>query len=331
MAWNKSSWKKLGQNLTSCVLQGKTRVKFSFLVLSIIMWLLIKLSKPGYVSEVSVPVSFSHLPEDKVLLDASHQALQLRLKANGFVLLKYNFLNFNELQVDLSDLHLGKKEMGSWPTSYFKSDIEAQFLEDVQLLRIRPDTLRFQISTLAKKKVLVNPQVKIGPSSTRHLYQPPLTNPSMVEVQGPRSEIEKVDTLITETWTIDATAQDTIVRELGLQLPDLPFTSFSRQSVSTRVVLAELTENTVQVPIQARNVPSNLQIELFPRKVAITYQVALQDYDRIQTSDFQVYVNFENGIQTKEGSLKIYLEEAPSLVRNARLGSKRAEYIAMQP
>lgn len=331
MASTKSSWKKLGQNLANWVLQGKTRVKFSFLVLSIIMWLLIKLSKPGYVSEVSVPINFRNLPEDKILLDASHHSLQLRLKANGFVLLKYSFLNFKELQVNLSELQVGDKEEATLPSNYFKSDLESQLQEDVQLLHTYPDTLRFQVSSLVKKEVLVNPQVKIGSNSSRHLYQPPLTDPSMVEVQGPQSEIDKVDTLRTELWTIEATAQDTLFRSLNLQLPDLSFTSFSHQSVTTRVILAKLTENTVQVPIQARNVPSDLQVELFPRRVAITYQVALQDFDRIQASDFEVYVDFKDEVQSKEGALKIYLEETPSLIRKARLGSKKVEYIAMQP
>ena len=70
--------------------QKKLRVFLLFLMLSILFWSLIKLSKE-YITEVEFDLAYSDIPMNKLIQNEPDQKVKLTLKTIGFKLLKYEF------------------------------------------------------------------------------------------------------------------------------------------------------------------------------------------------------------------------------------------------
>ena len=84
----------------------KLRVFLLFLLLSFMFWTLIKLSKE-YISEVPFDLTFTEVPENKLLQNVPESTLTLTLKTTGFKLLRYS-LQRKKLNYSLSSIERKK-------------------------------------------------------------------------------------------------------------------------------------------------------------------------------------------------------------------------------
>ncbi len=319
----------LAQRFVNWIFQGNTRVKILFLLLSGFLWLLIKLSKPGYESEVKLPLVIQNIPEDQTLVSTSHDKLSLRLRSNGFNLLKYSFWRYNEIKLDLREMAPDSALTYQWSTAEITQELTDQLNKQVTILSIQPDTIAVALNRMISRSIPVKPQVKWDPTGSRVLYEAPRCAPAEVKVTGPQQQVEAIDTLYTETWPLGAPEKDRIQRRLNLALPDQEALKFSQQQVQVTAKMARLTEKTVAVPVELRNQPSDLDIELFPSQIEVTYQVALRDYNRVNVKRFELYIDLkEDSLNSDKRFLSVKVGPLPPAVRNYRLARKRVEYIA---
>ena len=125
----------------------------SFLVVSILIWFLITLSKE-YTTTIVFPVSYSSLPQDKLLEKDPVAEIELLIKGSGFKILSSKFSRNSIL---LSTDNLGKKTASKYfflPKNQ-QVNIQKQLLSGIQIEQIIRDTIHLEIGSLTSKKVPV--------------------------------------------------------------------------------------------------------------------------------------------------------------------------------
>lgn len=323
------TWRKRLQKLWHWSTLGSNRVKFFFLLLSVFLWFLINLSEEGYVSDLQFPVKYTGWSEDRILLNHPPEYIQVRLQANGFALLKYGWWSFKDLEVDLSGLNRDVQGRYYWlPNRNFRS-LESQFKEETRILSISPDTVFFDLVPRQRKLLPVRAQVELPPQSILQVYGDLLIEPDSVWLSGPASSLEDLEFVTTKTWQLGVEEmRDSLARTLPLDLPDDADLSTESERVEVRVRLTRITEESLSVPIQVRQVPDSLQVEVLPAQVEVTYRLALRDLDKVQPENFKVYVDYRDFEANPSARyLSLQVAETPAVVKKVKLQPKRVEYI----
>ncbi len=305
------------------------QAKLFFLVLSVFLWFLIKLSKEeGFVQTIDFPVVYENFPSHKELKNNPPEQISIRLKAQGFNLLKYTFRSFKPIVVDVEALQAVRgEEHGYWLTNSQQEFIERQLEADVEVLSIRPDTIHFRYSKLLTKKLPVRLQLKKNFSAFTSLYAAPQLFPDSIEVIGSVQQLAELDSIVTEPLYLNDD-QDSVYEKISLQLPAKKGLSYSHKQVGVGLRLVKLTEKSFEQDIEIRNAPDSVDAVVFPGTVSVQVQLALQDFGRLQSIDITPYVNIADIFeQPDETQLRVRLDELPGFVRAVILEPKRVEFI----
>ena len=140
--------------------QKKLRVFLLFLMLSILFWSLIKLSKE-YITDVEFELVYSDIPNNKLIQNEPDQKVRLTLKTIGFKLLKYEFRQ-KVLDYTLTEIERKGGSMYYSETGSNINYLQAQLSAETVVLNIEPDTLFFDLGVKRSKKVPVVSQVEFS-------------------------------------------------------------------------------------------------------------------------------------------------------------------------
>lgn len=312
---------------------GKSKIRLTFLGLSLLLWFLIKLSKGGYVSTLDFSIDYSDLPQGMVFTERPPQSLQIKLQGTGFDLIKYAWFNYKDLDVDLRSLETDRKGRSFWTSASAVNYLEAQLSDGgTRILSVHPDTVFFNLSRILTKKVPLKLDFKFLFDTTTHvLYGTPWLSSDSILVEAPAEVLQQLPFISSQEIRIEEPS-DSLSLEVGIKVPELPHLRVLSESVALNLQFSPLTEGLIQVPILAINVPDTLKMELFPSQVGLTFRCALRDYKNIRPEEFLVYADF-NQIKRQQDRRFLYLsiENPPSQVLKVQLQPKRVEYLLSKP
>jgi len=72
--------------------------------------------------------------------------------------------------------------------------------------------------------------------------------------------------------------------------------------------------------------PAGYGLKTFPDKVSVKYNVAFNDYGKINALQFRAVVDYEK-IEPGNNNLKVHLVKYPLEVRSIKLNPEKVEYI----
>lgn len=307
------------------IVTGNTSAKLFFLFLSVFLWFLIKLSQEGYVAQVSFPVSFTSIPEDKRLLNKPVEEIQVNLRGKGFDILKHKLRSYKTVAIDMSRLELLDSNRYVWNTDKELEEVGRQFGDNVEVLQIKPKSVVFDFSPIQKRRLKVYLKGKKEYSNFKTLYEDPHIKPDSITIWGTAEELSGIDSIFTETVVLTAD-EDSMELKVQLQLPKNPNLRFSARQVKVGLRYSSLTERTVEIPIDVVRLSSAYSITLVPEKVNLTFRLAVEDFSKISAEDFSAFVDLGD---LEEGTrfLQVQLQSVPALVRQTRLNPRKVEYI----
>ena len=120
-------------------------------IIASILWFLSALNQ-DYSTELTYPIKYVHLPEDKYLICELPSELQLEVQAKGFTLVgnrvKTSFLPINFNFAPFAELLEEKRGIFEYTlnTADIKDRIAGQISPDIKLLSIYPEKLEFQFA-----------------------------------------------------------------------------------------------------------------------------------------------------------------------------------------
>ncbi len=303
----------------------KINVFFLFLLFSFITLIFTKLSK-SYTSTIALSVQKINVPQENIILNDSVK-LNVTLKTHGFNWLKFYITN-PKIKIDFSkDVY--KKDalfVFNKSKSYLNN---TQFNNQVELLNISPDTIKFRYGVNKVKKVPVILNTAINFSPGFDMSNKFIVKPDSITVVGPDILVSSINELHAETVSLNKVRTD-INETVKIKLPkNAPNLKFSSNEIVLQGKVEKFTEGMLKVPVLLINAPKNAKVKYFPKVVSVSYYVSLKNFKRILPKDFKVVGDFSE-INENRSFFIPKLESQPKLVKNVRIGQKRIEYILIK-
>ena len=320
-------FKNLIQKVLDFFISGSNRsvIAICFLM-SLLFWFLIKFSKE-YTYYVDYPIEFINQPIDEYWKDEPLSNLKVKISGFGFNFLKETFSN-RLLKVDVSKLQRTNSNTYFWLSQSERSNIAIE-LNGFSILEIDPDTLFLNFSKRTKKSVQVKVPLNLNFRENYEQYGSFKISPNTIDVFGPSHILDTLSFVYTNVLSKNDIVQS-INSTLKIQFPNkLLFTKDSDINVIQEV--ARFTQISRLIPIKLENVPKGKELRIKPSEVELTYWVAMQDVDKINSSDFVIYCDYNEVDMTENPILNVFIDESktPSVVQKVKYHPSTVEFIKL--
>lgn len=299
-------WKRLKKNRDLFVF-------LVFLFVSTTFWFLNAL-RDTYVATFTLPVKFSGVPENEIIVGSATDIMQLRVKGTGFAILRQYATNtFAPPSYDVSKLRRIYRQ--GTDQAYLisrdqRNNFTGQLFLGMELVDILPDTIFVSLQRLENKMVPVRFNGEVKLEKQYLMPGPVLFDPDSVEVSGPKNVIDTLSAILTRHFIYEK-VRDTLVRNVALLHPN--GINVSKKATSMLIPVESFSESSVVIPIDVIGLADSLRGKTFPSEVTITFRTGLSKFEKISLSDFKAVV--DAGIAFSEERpqrLRIKIERSPS-------------------
>ncbi|NOZ46540.1 MAG: hypothetical protein GXO79_07125 [Chlorobi bacterium] len=301
-----------------------------FLCISTFFWLLNALSKE-YITNIHYPVRYSNFPKNKVLVGDLPVKLDIRVKAFGFTLLKYKIKpSLAPINLDLrsttfyqsSNLH--KTANYYILTRYERDKIDKQLSSEIQVIEISPDTIHFQFVNVIQKKIPVKANLNVAYEKQFMQNGKIIIEPDSIIIKGPQTILDTINYFKTKNEKF-VNVSDTITE--NVELLTIKNVKTSKSKVKIIWPVEKFTETTIFIPIEISNLPDTLNMTIFPKKLKVSFLVALSNYEKVKEFMFKAFVDYSKINESLNDKLKIELIKYPDFISSIKQYPLNVEYI----
>ncbi|MBL7815241.1 MAG: hypothetical protein JNL70_09530 [Saprospiraceae bacterium] len=275
--------------------------------IALCFWVLNRLSK---YSKKTVPVRIEYLlPQGKAFSELPPQYVQVTRQGTG-----WDFLTDREQRLFI--------QIGADSVQHLSfRDLAIQQLGS-DVIGVNPDQVNAWIEPTKKKWVRVEAIAQINFVKGFDLADSIEVTPSVIEIEGPKSLVEDLAFIQTDTLRFDR-FKDSVLTKIKLHEP--PLFKLSTTEIVAKIVAEQFTEKSLFVPIVIKNAPQSLRI--FPNKIKLDCTVALSHYPLLDADKFIAEVDLKNiDFKTKNNTIAISLNIYPIWVRNIKFSPKSVEF-----
>lgn len=303
-------------------------VFLAFVVISTGFWFLNALRK-DYTATLSYPVRFVNFPENTMLPDDMRNKISLKVRAGGFVILRYQLTNtFLPLTFDVSEmkpLTAGDEKAVFTVTNDGHNRIMGQLSQGMELIDIEPDTLIVPLLEKGTAKVPVKIRSQLSFEKQFLQAGPILLEPDSIDVSGPKKIVDTLKYIEAQPLIFD-NLTDTVSTMAGLKLPaeiDSPV-----RRVAATIPVEPFTELNFSVPLRVNGLPDSLRIKTFPSEINISFRVGMSKYEKTDRSMFRAVVDLDQVFkEDRPDRLKVRLERFPEHVESLSFSPIFVEYL----
>lgn len=292
------------------------------LCIASLLWVVHALNK-NYKYTLTIPVKFTKLPENKLIIGELPEKLQVDIKTSGLKLLIIKLRRMpSEVLIDFNTLKTNAKSQ-AYSISNGNFNVQNIINFDVDVVKIRPDTLFFSSEKGTSRLIPVKASLQAAFLPGYSSITKPTISPAYITVTGDAPDIDNIDTIYTQNIRL----KDVHESYTGtIAIKKLPNLSYSAKEVRLSFDVDRLAETSIKVPVQIMNRTSSETVKLLPEYVTIHYLVAMKEYDNIDAGSFKATVNFDN-ILARNKTLKIELVRSPSEARIIRIEPASISYL----
>lgn len=299
-----------------------------FLVLSFIFWLLNVLDH-NYSTNVEYPIKYIHHYNNQTMVGEIPASLSLNLSGQGYALMRNIFTSSSHpLSVSVISLKLDTLQDDTTKlfilTRNLKEYLQRQLSNEVTLNYITPDTLYYTFSPVIRKKVPIEPDIDIEYEKQYMLGGNIISAPDCVIISGPQSILDTISFVKTEKKKFQKVDKSFRTNAKLVMYPDVYYVKKQSDLI---VPVDKYTESTMSIPIKVINLPDSLTIKIFPPNVNITYNVSLNNYNKVSPRMFRFIVDYRNIDQSINNKLKVMLEHQPPYVNTILYKPRNVDYI----
>lgn len=295
---------------------------FISLTLAIGAWMFFSLSN-RYVYQVRTVVRFVNFPQNKAFHSLQSDTVKLQVEGTGWQLL-FSKLRISPQSVDIDLRELRKQTYISLSDQL--NDINKQFASTQKVVYVMPDTLYFDFSSRAVKKIPIRLVQNIQFKSKYGLSDSVQISPYYVTVTGPLEELSMIDHWNTDTLTMKD-VNGSISSKILLQRPSKANINIYPGIVDIRLLVDEFTEKIIEIPVKVLNNNDYSNIKLLPDKVKITFLTALSNYPEIDRRDFEVIVDLNNWKEKGYQQLPAKVSRFPEFCKLVKIEPQNIDFI----
>ncbi len=288
-----------------------------------LLWVVRALNR-NYKYTLHIPVTFQNLPANKLIVGELPEKLEIEIKTSGLKLLFISLQKrTEELSIDFNSLKTNAKSQ-AYSISNGNFNLKNVINFDVDVLKIRPDTLFFSSSKGKSKLVPLKANLTVHCLPGYSLISTPVLNPAFISISGDSIALQNIDTVYTQQLNLKDIHEN---YSSPVRLIKKSSTvSYNTKNVQLSFEVDRVTEATLKIPIQILNKTGKQTIKLLPEFVNVTYLVSMQEYDNIDVNSFKAVVDYRQILQ-KEKNLKVELAVSPSQVKILKIEPSTISYL----
>ena len=293
-----------------------------FLALSGAFWLLMTLNETME-REFKIPMRLTGVPRNAVMTGELPDTVRVTVRDKGFTLVTYDFRPLVFRFSNYADEDEGK---GVIPLTDVQKQVLSQMYGSSKLLQVKPGAFDFYFTYGTSKKVPVVFRGKITTSKSYYLAHTEFY-PSMVTVYANKQQLDKLQTVEIEPFNY-RNLQDTIRQ--AVKIRKIRGVKIVPSTVRLSVYPDVLTEEAIEVPITAINMPPGMVLRTFPSKVTVRFTIGASLFRTIKPNLFKVVVDYEELAANPSDKCTLQLRSVPRSVSKASLEIDRVDYLLEQ-
>lgn len=296
---------------------------FFFLVLSTIFWLMTALNET-YEREIGVPAYLVNIPKNVVVTSDMEDTVRVTVRDKGFALLAYTYgEGIRPINVNFQSAITRQSGYGVVSSQELMKMINQRFSGSSKIVQVKPDRLDFHYNYGLSRQVSVKMSGHVVPGKSFYLARTRFW-PEKVTVYGSKQALDSLR--FVKTVPINITNfNDTVLRTVALET--IKGVKIVPNTVRIGLYPDILTEENIEVPITAINMPEGKVLRTFPQRVTVNFIVGASMFRSISPEQFDVVVDYNEIIDHPSDKCSIHLRETPQGVRNARLKMTQVDYL----
>ena len=297
-----------------------------FLLLSGAFWLMMALNET-YEEELKVPVRLVGIPRNAVMTDEPADTVKVTVRDKGFTLVTYKYGHwFRPLTFKFATYANEDQGHGAIPAADIIKQVQSQLYGSSKLLSVKPEKLDFYFTYGASKKVPIRFRGKISTSKSYYLAHTEFS-PMMVTAYANKKVLDELKYVEIEPFNY-RNLQDTIRRNVRLQ--KIRGVKLVPSTVRLSVYPDVLTEESIEVPVSAVNMPAGMVLRTFPSRVTVRFTIGASQFRMIRPEQFNVVVDYQTLAENPSDKCTLQLRSVPSSVSKAKLELDKVDYLLEQ-
>jgi YbbR domain-containing protein len=294
----------------------------SCLLLAIAGWLVMALNNK-YVYTAKTVLVYKNFPQNKAFHPLQSDTVDLQVEGTGWQLL------FARMRVNPPSISIGLEKLNNKDYILFSEQlyrVNNQLETSQKIISVRPDTLYFDFSKRTVKRVPVKLLSNLNFVSQYGVANDIEITPDYVTVSGPQEEIGKIKQWETDTLKL-SNIQNTTVTRVQMMQNKLKNVSIFPATVEVKIPVDEFTEKTVELPLKVLNNAEYYSLRLYPKKVKVTYLVALSSYQQINEDFMEATVDLNEWKKLKHNQLSVKMTRFPEYCKFVRVTPAKIDFI----
>lgn len=305
---------------------------FSFFVCLLIaafLWMINALNRT-YTRTLAIPVRFVHYPINKHVNNRLPSYIMADVKASGAKLMMLLMKkSLDEITIDVGDVIQSKNKLNRASVSTLSAigNLSRFLNTDVELIKIKPDSIHFVLGKTFSKRVYIQPRVQVNYESGDGIFQRIKTFPQYISVSSDSATLSRIDTFFTEKIVLNDLNKN-IEQAASIELPDEinDLVVLSQSKVLLKINLDEYVQKTLQLPVEVVNAPAGMIVKTFPSNVQVQVNAPYNLFDSLGPRLFSVKADF-NSPEKTNGKLKLKVSSSNPDIRVGECQPSRVEYI----
>jgi len=292
------------------VQRRKLSIFLRCIIISFLAWTLFAISS-DYTFTKKASMTYVNLPENKAFHPLQSDTVSVKIKMSGWkMFMERLHPDTAKIQVDLS----GLKSRNFIVFGNQIGFINRQFPTDKQVIGVSPDTLYFDFSKQTQRKIPVKAVENLTFQRQYGVIGATRTTPEYVTITGPLEDVASIEYL--ETDTIKGKDVNTDVRTVAY-LNKQQRTNITIYPTFAEVIIpvGEITEKVIELPIKVENSKGYTSVRVLPSKVKATVLLAVKDFNKYTSRDFEAVVDLDSWKDHKVSSLPVIITKMPDYVK----------------
>lgn len=292
------------------------------LFLAIAAWLFMALNNK-YIYTAKTVLVFKNTPIRRAFYPLQSDTVDLQVEGTGWQLL-FSRLRISPPSISVNLSQLNTKDFITFSDQLY--NVNRQLESTQKVISVRPDTLYFDFTKRTVKKVPINLVSKLDFISQYGISSDIILNPKYVKVAGPAEELSKITVWPTDTLKLNKIQGSTTVR-VGLQHSIHKNVSIYPSSVEVKLPVDEFTEKTIEVPLKISNNKNYNSIRLYPKKVKVTFLVALGNYSQVNENFITAIVDVNEWRDLAHKQFTVKITAFPDYCKLININPSKVDFV----
>ncbi|MGY4384761.1 hypothetical protein ACVWYN_001795 [Pedobacter sp. UYP24] len=292
------------------------------LLLAIGAWLFMALNKK-YVYTSKTVLFYRNFPQKRAFHPLQSDTVDLQVEGTGWQLL------FARLRVKPQSIAINLEKLNTRNYILFTEQlrqVNGQLETSQNIISVSPDTLYFDFTQRTVKRVPLKLISNVTFEKQFGVADDIEIIPQYITLSGPEDKLRSIKEWPTDTLVLDH-IQNTSVSRVGVARNRMKNVSIFPTSAEVKVPVDEFTEKTMDLPVKILNNKEYYNVKLYPKKVRITFLVALSKYQQINETYIDAVVDLNEWKVNNHNQLRVNVARFPDFCKLISIVPSKIDFI----